>query len=334
MKIIIDLIKGGIIGVANIIPGVSGGTMALVLGIYERIIEAIHNISLKTFTSFLKVFTFSKKARDDFREEMKKIDGFFLFIMGVGALGAIFSLATLMKYLLNDVHDPTYGFFFGLVLASVVVPYKMIKKKSITVLLCALLAVGAIVASSIAVSDEEKIHSAEQRCELRQQQNETAANVPAAVAGYSLKRVGYIFFLGAVTISTMILPGVSGSLLLLMLGGYYDTINALSNLDIIYILIFGAGCGFGLILFSRFLNFLLKKFHDQTMGFLLGLVLGSLWIIWPFKNSVVICEKVVDLSNTLPASFGIGEIITGLTILLGIIIVAAMIYVEGKKADN
>jgi len=128
--IVLNLVNGAIIGIANIIPGVSGGTMALILGFYERLIAAINNISFRTILIFLKSFSFKSKSLNDLKNEFKRIDGFFLLTIGVGALAAIFALAKLMPYLLQNYHDPTYGFFFGLILISTISPFRLIKKEN------------------------------------------------------------------------------------------------------------------------------------------------------------------------------------------------------------
>ena len=112
MTILKNLFNGAIIGVANIIPGVSGGTMALILGFYERLISAINSISLKTIIIFLKLFSFKKESIDEFKDEFKRIDANFLITIGAGAILTIIALAKLMPVLLSDYHDPTYGFFF------------------------------------------------------------------------------------------------------------------------------------------------------------------------------------------------------------------------------
>ena len=130
-QLIRDLLKGVIIGVANIIPGVSGGTMALVLGIYGRMIGALNSISFSTVKNILGILRFNKTGLDNFKYELKRIDAFFLMRISAGALIAVVVLARLMMYLLVNWHDPTYGFFFGLVIASAIVPFKLIQKKNL-----------------------------------------------------------------------------------------------------------------------------------------------------------------------------------------------------------
>jgi len=125
-----DFINGAVIGIANIIPGVSGGTMALVLGIYERLITGINGISGSTVTIFMRALTFRKERLAELKSEFRKIKGPMLLRIMIGALAAIGASAKLLSYLLETQHDPTYAFFFGLVLFSAYTPYSLIKKKS------------------------------------------------------------------------------------------------------------------------------------------------------------------------------------------------------------
>ncbi len=334
MKTVLLLIKGGIIGIANIIPGVSGGTLALVLGIYERIIAAIHNISFTTVTSFLKIFTFKKESWDDFRKEMSRIDAVFLVLLTVGAFGAIVALASLMTYLLETWHDPTYGFFFGLVMISIVAPYRLLQKKGVSVILSGLVAAALVLSVSLAVSGEKMLKKAEARHQIELSSGSgTEAPSGGAVTVNALK-YSYIFVQGAVAISAMILPGVSGSFLLLLMGGYFDILKAIAERDLIVLMVFSVGCLFGILLFTRLLNYLLKRWHDQTMGFLVGLIIGSLWMIWPFKTTATVGGETVYLSNTLPRQFSSNEIYTVLAVIAGIIIVGLMIRLESRRPER
>ncbi len=335
MKSLVDIKEifiGGIIGVANIIPGVSGGTMALILGIYERLISAIHNISLKTIKNMLKIFTFKKEGFDLFLQEFRAIDGFFLGRILIGALVMIIALAKLITYLLKNWHEPTYGFFFGLVLVSVIVPYKLIKKKTLPVIISIIIAIATVVGMSQAISNKTLIHKAKIKHELKMKKKSGIIDTKQKKVTLSkIKHYILFFIMGAVAISAMILPGVSGSFLMLLMGGYFDILKAISNRDLPLLGIFALGCLVGIVVFTRLLNFLLNRFHDQTMGYLLGLVIGSLWVIWPFKTFQKIGDETVYLSNTIPGSFGLQQIITIFAILCGIAIVAFMVWYEGKQ---
>ncbi|HON76905.1 MAG TPA: DUF368 domain-containing protein [Spirochaetota bacterium] len=332
MNAIKDLFKGAVIGIANIIPGVSGGTMALVLGIYERLIDAIHNISSETIVSTLRLFLFKKESFESFKTEMKRIDALFLLILGTGALSAIIALAKLMTYLLKHQHDPTYGFFFGLVLLSVIAPFQLIKKKTVPVFLAVIIAISSVFAISYAVSGDTMLHKAQKKHELTLKTSQSSIAQPA-VSNQRVKvlKYLYLFFLGAVSISAMILPGVSGSFLLLLLGGYFEILEAITTRNIPVLGAFALGCIVGILLFTRLLDFLLKKWYDQTMGFLVGLVIGSLWMIWPFKTTALVGDETVYLSNMIPAQFSANEILTVAAFVAGSLIVAVMLIIEARR---
>jgi putative membrane protein len=338
MNIISNLFNGAIIGVANIIPGVSGGTMALILGFYERLISAINSISIKTILIILKTFSLKKKNIEQLIEELKRVDAYFLITIAFGSLLSIISLARLMPILLQDYHDPTYGFFFGLILVSAISPYKLIKKKSIAVFLIAVFAIALIVMVTNLASGKKLLEKEQTKIKLKQEKlkndvithkiNENSLDV---------KKIFFMFIIGAIAISAMILPGISGSFLLLILGGYIEILKALSNHNFPILISFSAGCLIGVIIFSRLINFLLKKWHDLTMGFLVGLVVGSLWMIWPFKTQMTVgsgtvFEKVVHISNKLPEVLGVNELYTGFAIIAGIIIVMSLLIIESKRA--
>jgi len=327
MKMINNLFNGAIIGIANIIPGVSGGTMALILGFYERLIGAINTISIKTIIILLKAFSFKKESIENLKKEFKRIDASFLITIAIGALLAVVSLAKLMPILLQDYHDPTYGFFFGLILVSAISPYKMIKKKSISVFLIAVIAIILIVAVSNAASGEKLLKKEQTKLKLKHNKNTTNVEETNKI---DLKNLLFMFIIGAIAISAMILPGISGSFLLLLMGGYIEILNAVSSRNIPVLIAFTLGCIVGVALFSRLINFLLKKWHDLTMGFLVGLVIGSLWMIWPFKTFETVGKKTVFLSNKIPTNFGMNEIYSIITIITGIAVVTVLLIVENK----
>lgn len=284
-----NFLKGAVIGVANIIPGVSGGTMALVMGIYERFINAIHNINGGTISALLGLLLFKKESWKKFKDEAERIDFMFLLMIAMGALASIAALANIMTMLLTEWHDPTYGFFFGLVALSAWAPFAMIKnKKAVVVWIAALVAAVLVVLTAEAVSSGDALIE-KARVKQEMQLNHDGAAQPAAAmtAGGLL----YFFILGAVTISTMILPGVSGSFLLLLMGGYFEVLKAVATWDWLLLGTFALGCLVGILLFSRLLNFVMSRWHDKTMGFLLGLVAGSLWMIWPFKHTMQVGGK-------------------------------------------
>ena len=365
-RLVVDLLRGGAVGIANIIPGVSGGTMALILGIYERLIAAIGNLGPGTVKSCLK-------GRKAFVEELRRIDALFLGTLGVGAAVIIVVVASRMEYLLLKQHDPTYGFFFGLVLASVVVPYRMIRRKSFGAVIAAALAVVMVVGLTLAMSGEQQLKNArDKKCiKIAAKQAKAAAKsgtgaavavtLPAGCEGVKAgatagKRVNVdvrqlvLFFVaGAIAISAMILPGISGSFMLLLMGIYFDMLNCINTVRVgitarqwseitepaILLAVFSLGCLIGLLVFTRLLKFLLARFHDVTLAYLTGLIIGSLYAIWPFKHWEYDLpgehQARVDMHNILPQGFSTNEIITVATVLLGAALVAGFIWIEIKQ---
>lgn len=333
----INLLRGMVIGVANIIPGVSGGTLALVLGIYERLIGAINNISFETAKAILGLFKFNKSGWKNFVAELHRIDAFFLASILIGALIAIGALAKLMTYLLEHFHDPTYGFFCGLVIVSAWVPFKLIKKHSSFSILALIIATAGVIAISSAGTDEQKIHRAQVKYEIEQQKAPDAAPVEKEKFDHSPARLAYMVLAGAVAISAMILPGISGSFLLLLMGVYFSILKAITQLDILTLGAFSFGCLFGILACSRLINFALERWYDVTTSFLLGLVLGSIAAIWPFKGTALVGGEIIYLSNKMPATFGSNEVLTLLAAIAGGLLVLLCIYLEnknGKKEEN
>lgn len=326
IKSIQNFIKGMIIGVANIIPGVSGGTLALILNIYEPLIEGIHNISWNTVKKFFKLFTFKKEAYREFGEEMKSIRVGLLVLVLAGAGLSILLFSSLMTFLIQNYQAPTFGFFFGLIIISIIIPLRMIKKINFRVVLALVIAIALIIGLSMLETDETKIEKEELKITMDEETN--------AVEGYenSVLDYAYLVLCGGVAMSTMIIPGVSGSFILLLMGKYFDVLEAVSALNFAVIGAFALGAILGLLLFSKFLNYLLKKHHDNTMGFLTGLVIGSLWAIWPFKELHTLSSgEVITLSNIIPKTFGNNEIITIGTIFAGIAVVILMMLIETRN---
>jgi len=310
---------GSIIGVANIIPGVSGGTMALVLGIYERLIKALRLISPQTIKIFFSLFIFKRQKILDFKKEWQRIDGLFLFFIFTGALLAIVALAPLMTYLLHFWHDYTYAFFLGLVLMSAFTPYKLIRQKTIFVFLMALLALSGVIFFSEAVSEKTLLKRAEVKSVLKQEiKKDFLENKQKDLS----PNQGFVFFLmGVISISAMLLPGVSGSFLLLLMGGYFKILEAIASRDFFLLGFFSLGCLAGIVFFTRLINYFLSKWFDLTMSFLLGLVLGSLWVLWPFKTKVLVGSEVVYLKNFWPTEISMSIFFTFLFFLLGLFLV-------------
>lgn len=337
-KIITGVFQGMLVGVANIIPGVSGGTVALVLGIYERLIRALRNIDMRLVKSSLGLLTFKKGASREFGADLKRIDAAFLCCIGGGAVLAIVLTAGLMEYLLENHHAASYAFFFGLVLVSILVPYRYLKRRSWKEMVSFLMAGFLIVSLTCMVSDEERIEKESQKQMVSQ---ESAEQVSEAVHGRALrpgmlshpgwKRLLFLFLAAALAISAMVLPGISGSFVLLLLGVYFDVLLAINDRQIIVLAVFALGCFAGLLVFSRIMNILLERLYDITMAFMIGLMAGSLWALWPFKRVEQVGDTTLYLGNLLPETFGFAEITAiGAFVAGGIIVMGFYVWDCGK----
>ena len=293
-------VRGLLMGGADIIPGVSGGTVALILGIYERLVAAISHFDLE----LLRLL-----SRRQWRAAAAHVDLRFLIALGCGVLTGIVSLASLMNRLLTDdeTRPLTLAAFFGLILASAVLVAKMIRVKRNTdvPLLVILTVIGAIFAYWL------------------------TGQTPAAADEPSLL---YVFLCGTVAICSMILPGISGAFILLILGMYEHItgiLRKIKNLDaggdeLLTVAVFSVGCAVGLITFSKFLRRLLVRHEPQTMAVLCGFMLGSLRKIWPFKIEanphVDVSLRHREFENTLP------DVLDGRVLLIvGIALAAAAV---------
>ena len=241
------MLKGTAMGAADVVPGVSGGTIAFISGIYEELLTAISHFNIQA----LKIL-----KNEGGKATWKYIHGDFLVALFAGILVAVFSLAKLIKYLLDTHPVLLWSFFFGLVLASIWLVGKQIKSKSVVTII--LFIVGTI----------------------------TAYWITTLQATTSVDANWYLFISGAIAICAMILPGISGSFILLLLGSYHVVIEAIHDRELKLILIFGAGCVVGLLSFSRVLKWLFSRFKSATLAVLTGFLLGSLNKIWPWKVNV------------------------------------------------
>jgi len=235
-------------GAADVVPGVSGGTIAFISGIYEELLETINSINFKT----LKIL-----KSNGFKAMWKSINGNFLISLLLGIGLSIISLAKLIKWSIENEPIMVWSFFFGLVLASVIYIAKQIKNwNSITILV---LIIGASVAYYVTI---------------------LPAMVSEGSSGF------FMFFAGALAICAMILPGISGGFILLLLGAYKPALDALHDKDFKIILLLISGAIVGLLTFSRVLKWMFDKFHNLTLAVLTGFVLGSLNKIWPWKEII------------------------------------------------
>ena len=264
-------LKGLAMGAADVVPGVSGGTIAFIAGIYEELLSTIKNFPVAVKDLFKNKFNlklFWKNANANF---------LLALILGIGI--SIVSLAKLTIYMLAQYPAPMWSFFFGLVLASVWFVLREIKawKPIYFVFLVA----GVVAGYLITIVSPAKTPD----------------------------DLWFIFLSGAIAICAMILPGISGSFILLILGKYQYVLTALTEVNIPVILTFASGALIGIISFSHFLSWLLKNYHAITVSFLGGLMFGSLNKIWPWKTVVESVVKpdgeVIPIveSNILPAAY-------------------------------
>ena len=263
-------LKGLCMGTADIIPGVSGGTIALITGIYQQLLQAIKSADMKMVALLLKF---------DMKGALAAVHVRFLMALFLGIGVAIVSLARLMNYLLHTHPVFIWSLFFGLIAASVLVVGRYVSRWSLQTGIC--FCSGGLLAGLIV--------------------NAVPVSTP--------ETAGFIFFSGLVAICAMILPGISGAFILLILGKYEFITGCLKNPflvdNFVTIMIFCAGCLVGLTGFARVLNLLLDRYYNLSIAFLTGLMAGSLPRIWPWKEVVTTKiirgkEHVIQVRNILP----------------------------------
>ena len=261
-------------GAADVVPGVSGGTVAFVTGIYQELLDSINSININA----LKI-----AKKDGFAAAWKAINGSFLLTLLSGILLSILSLAKGVHYLLDQHPILLWAFFFGLIIASALYIAKQVTQWNSTGIL-ALLA-GALIALCIGVL------------------------APGELPSTPL----YFFIAGCIAICAMILPGISGSFILLLMGMYAPVIAAIKSLDLMHLGLFASGCAVGLLMFSRVLAWLMHHYHNLALSLLTGFMLGSLMKLWPWKQTLsyrISSHGQVPLEqiNLLPGKF---ESVTG-----------------------
>ncbi|WP_339886110.1 DUF368 domain-containing protein [Polaribacter vadi] len=241
-------LKGMAMGAADVVPGVSGGTIAFISGIYEELLGSISNVNLGLFKTLKK---------DGFKAAWKQLNGNFLLALFIGIFISIVSLAKAIKYLLENEPILLWSFFFGLVLASIIYIAKQITKWNFISII--IMVLGAFLAYYI-----------------------TTLNPLVSESSSSL----YILFAGAIAICAMILPGISGSFILVLLGAYKPILDAVTNRDFKTIIIFMTGAVVGLLAFSKVLKWLFVNYKNYTLAVLTGFIIGSLNKIWPWKETL------------------------------------------------
>ena len=308
-------VNGFLIGIANIIPGMSGGTLALVLGIYERLIGALRCIGLSTVKRLLGALRFKRQALSEAEAELRRIDFGFLALLGIGAVAALLLTSKLIVYLLNDHHDATYGFFSGLILTSILIPARMLKGFGWKETLVLLIAVALILGLSVGMA-EKQLERVAYKTGNGVVIDETIGRATQFPTYWEL---GLFFGSGALAVSAMILPGISGSFLMLALGVYFPLLTAINSLvegvpgllkgtiteamvaGILILTCAAFGCLFGLLAFTRLLNYLLERYRNLTIAFLIGLMVGSLYGLWPFREfEMGVDGERMDTAHILP----------------------------------
>ncbi len=293
------VVKGIAMGAANVIPGVSGGTIALITGIFERLIDALKSFDITALRLLLK---------GKFKEFAEHIDLYFLIALFTGVGIAIISLARLFEFLFKNYPVYIWAFFFGLVLASVYYVAKTVKKWSLSAVISFL--AGAAIALTITFLKP----------------------------GTEDSSFLYLLLCGVVAICSMILPGLSGSFVLLLMGNYkLVMVDAVNEMNLQVLLPVAIGAVGGLLLFSHFLSWLLKKYHNQTIATLAGFILGSLGILWPWKEAITQTfgekVKVIGYEWNVPQKNS-EFFLAFLYIVLGILTIVLTEYLAEKGNKN
>lgn len=307
MKEYLSLFLKGIgIGAANVIPGVSGGTIALISGIFEKLIDSLKSFDIKA----VKLF-FSGR----FKEFAKYVNLDFLIAVFAGVFVSILTLAKLLEFLFQDYPVYVWSFFFGLIIASVYFVGKTIKKVNASVV------ISFIVGTSIALVISFMSPAAEN------------------------DGIYYLFICGIVAVCSMIIPGLSGSFVLILMGNYkLIFIEAVNNFDFRILLPVGLGAIFGLIAFSHLLSWIFKKFRDPTLALLTGFILGSLGMLWPWKKEIYQVNATGEFltksdgsfviqgyERYLPDSFS-GEVIMAIFLMiLGVLTISFLEWIANKR---
>jgi len=282
--------RGFLMGSADVVPGVSGGTVAFVVGIYEALIDAINAVNLEFARRLLK---------GQWRAAFADFPWRFLLALGIGIGVAVLTMAHFLSWALTHYETLVWGFFFGLIVASIIVVLKRVRHWTPAAVVM-LLAFAAAMYWLVGITPHEMPHT------------------PL-----------FLFLSGAVAICAMILPGISGAFILVLLGQYHYVLEAVVNQDWPTLIIVGAGCALGLLFFARVLKWLFSYHHDLTVAALIGLMIGSLRKIWPWKltlqseiepdGSVIpLVQQNILPTLTVEAFLVIGLALLGLMLVVGI----------------
>lgn len=288
-------LRGMAMGAADIVPGVSGGTMALILGIYQRLIAALRSLARPPFLRAL--------MRGRLREAFDLVDGAFLLALVAGIFTSVVTLAQLLSHLLETRPVFVYAFFFGLVFASVILVARRIERVTASSwLLFALGTVGTFLLVGL-----------------------SPAQTPQAA--------WFLFLSGAVAISALLLPGISGAFILVLLGKYDYVLEAVARGDLGSLLAVGAGALFGLLSFAQLLGWLFRRYHDATLALLCGVMFGSLRKVWPWQTEVGGRQLNLEPpAGVWAAQDGAGWVL--LLALLGALLVTALDLISAREGDR
>ncbi|MUP46147.1 DUF368 domain-containing protein [Gramella sp. BOM4] len=294
-------LKGMAMGAADVVPGVSGGTIAFISGIYEELITTISGVKPSLLTTW---------KEDGFSAMWKELNGNFILALFCGILISIFSLMRLANYLLENHPVLIWSFFFGLVLASIWFVAKQIPKWNYKIIIALIL--GAAVAFYI-------------------------VSLPPLSANSSYL---FLFFAGSIAVCAMILPGISGAFILVLLGAYKPVTEAAHDFDLKTLAVVGLGAIFGLLSFSRILKWLFVHYSSITLAVLTGFIAGSLNKIWPWKKVLeteVFGDKEVVLreASVLPWNFeGEPQTLGAVALMLvGFFLIIGLEMIATKKPD-
>jgi putative membrane protein len=295
--------RGFVMGAADIVPGVSGGTVALVLGIYERLIDNVHQgaSALRRLLS---------RDLNGFREKLRAVEWVWLLSLLGGILLAVAVLASVLETLLEEQPVRMAALFFGLVAGSVVVAWRLVRHVDLA-------GIGIMLVTGIALFMLLGLRS---------------ATTAADDAAEEVTRSPFVFFaVGAIAICAMILPGVSGSFLLVTMGMYTEVLGAVNDRDLVSLMAFGLGCVVGLALFSTLLSWLLHHHHDRVMAVLIGLMLGSLRVLWPWPGGTDTTELAAPSGDVLvPVLLALA----GLVLVLGVELAVSRTKAHPQAAEQ
>ena len=303
-KYVILILKGFSMGAANVIPGVSGGTIALITGIYEELIDSLKSFNIQALKLLLK---------GEFKTFISHINLKFLFAVFFGTALSIISLARVLEYFFKQNEQMVWSFFFGLIIASIYYVAKMINSWNISSIV--FLLIGITFATSLAFIKPLSENS----------------------SSY------YLFICGIVSVASMILPGLSGSYVLILMGNYHlimlhSVSDPFSNLNILFPVILGSIIGF--LTLSHSISYILKKHYDSTISLLTGFIVGSLLIIWPWKVPLETILgrngdlKVISYNWILPDFAAIENIYCFILILAGIAVVFLIEFLGKLNNSN